>query len=184
MRIKLALVLLAIFGAPVLAAEPQMDLRFPAGHMLDSRPFAKPVRAAAKKTGAKLAQKPKAIVRAPVSQAEAIRPRIVQSGPPAGCPARAWCGCWLSKHLGLNDRSLWLARNWARIGSPAGGPAPGVVAVFARGRGGHVGIVTGVPGPGRIILLSGNDGRAVRERERSTRGVIAWRHVGARYAQR
>jgi hypothetical protein len=32
-----------------------------------------------------------------------------------------------------------------------------------------------VHGPGRIVLLSGNDGGAVRQRERSSRGVIAWR---------
>lgn len=96
------------------------------------------------------------------------------NGRPSGCPARRWCGCWLAHHLGLSNRSLWLARNWARIGSPAHGPAPGVVAVWPH----HVGIVTGVPGPGRIVLKSGNDGRAVRERERSSRGVIAWRRVG------
>jgi hypothetical protein len=184
MKVGISLVLLVLWATPAKAEEPSMELRFPAGHMLSERPFAKPVRAAAKKPSTKIASKPKATVRPVASQAEAIRPRVVQSGPPAGCPSRAWCGCWLAKHLGMNDRSLWLARNWARIGSPAAGPAPGVVAVFARGRGGHVGIVTGVPGPGRIILLSGNDGRAVRERERSTRGVIAWRHIGARYASR
>jgi hypothetical protein len=39
----------------------------------------------------------------------------------------------------------------------------------------HVGIVVAVSGPGRIVLLSGNDGGAVRQRERSSRGVIAWR---------
>lgn len=98
---------------------------------------------------------------------------------PAGCPARAWCGCWLALHTyGKHVRGLWLARSWARIGRPASGPAPGVIAVYARGRrGGHVGIVRRVIGPGRIVLLSGNDGRAVRERERSTRGVIAWRRI-------
>lgn len=102
------------------------------------------------------------------------------SGRPAQCPPRAWCGCWLAQHLGLGDRALWLARNWSRIGSPAHGPAPGVIAVWPH----HVGQVTGVPGPGRIVLLSGNDGRAVRERERSSRGVIAWRWIGGRWASR
>ena len=98
----------------------------------------------------------------------------VKAGSPHGCPKRAWCGCWLAKHLGLHDRKLWLARNWARIGSPAPGPAPGVVAVWRH----HVGVVTGVPGPGRIELLSGNDGNRVRKRVRPSRGVIAWRYVG------
>jgi hypothetical protein len=64
------------------------------------------------------------------------------------------------------------------VGTPAQGPAPGVVAVWPH----HVGVVTSVPGPGRIVLLSGNDGHAVRERERSTQGVIAWRYVGRSYA--
>jgi hypothetical protein len=91
------------------------------------------------------------------------------SGRPHGCP-RAWCGCWLAHHLGLSDRSLWLARNWARKGRRVAGPAPGVIAVYPH----HVGLVKAVAGPGRIVLLSGNDGRQVRERERSSRGVIAW----------
>lgn len=93
---------------------------------------------------------------------------------PAGCPPRAWCGCWLAHHLGLRDRSLWLARNWAQLGRPSG-PQPGAIVVFARGRGGHVGKVTAVA-PGRIKVLSGNDGRMVRERWRDARrGVIAYR---------
>lgn len=106
--------------------------------------------------------------------AAVARPHIAHR-PPA-CPPRAWCGCYLAHYLGIPDRALWLARNWARVGSPAPGPAPGVIAVWRH----HVGVVTSVAGPGRIVLLSGNDGRAVRERERSTRGVIAWRYAGMR----
>jgi hypothetical protein len=99
-----------------------------------------------------------------------VRIGVAGAGRPAGCP-RAWCGCWLSIHLGIEDRALWLARNWARVGRPAPGPAPGVIAVWRH----HVGRVVAVPRPGIIVLLSGNDGHAVRERERPTRGVIAWR---------
>lgn len=84
---------------------------------------------------------------------------------------RAWCGWWLRQHFGIGDRSLNVARLWARIGHPAAAPAPGVVAVWPH----HVGVITAVPGPGRIVLLSGNDGHAVRNRERSTRGIIALR---------
>lgn len=92
---------------------------------------------------------------------------------------RAWCGWWLRQQLGVADRAYNLARKWAGIGTPAHGPAPGVIAVWPH----HVGLVTGVPGPGRIILKSGNDSRAVRERERSTRGIIAYRWPpGARWA--
>lgn len=94
---------------------------------------------------------------------------VVHGGRPAGCPARAWCGCFLMKHLGLNRRDLWLARNWAHVGSPSG-LRPGAIAVWRH----HVGKVVDVA-PGRIKLLSGNDGRAVRERWRSARGVIAYR---------
>lgn len=96
----------------------------------------------------------------------------VVGGRPAGCPARAWCGCWLSRHLGLNDRRLWLARNWAGVGSNAGGPRPGAIVVWRH----HVGRITAVDN-GRIQVLSGNDGRAVRNRWRTTRGVIAYRVI-------
>lgn len=73
------------------------------------------------------------------------------------------------------QRELWVARNWAKVGTPASGPANGVIAVFRN----HVGRVTAVDPsrPGMMKMISGNDGRAVRERWRSTRGVIAWRRL-------
>lgn len=115
-------------------------------------------------------------------RAYAVAGRTIASGRPAGCPP-LWCGCYLAKRLGLDDRSLWLARNWPRDKRFRRIPRPvaGAIAVFARGkRGGHVGIVTAIPAPNRIVLLSGNDGGAVRERERSTAGIIAWlRYEGA-----
>jgi hypothetical protein len=74
---------------------------------------------------------------------------------------------------GLKDPSLNLARNWARVGNAAHGPAPGVIGVMAH----HVFKVISVIGPGKVLALSGNDGHAVRTRVRSTSGVIAWRHV-------
>lgn len=94
----------------------------------------------------------------------------VIGGRPSGCPARAWCGCWLASHLGISDRSLWLARNWARVGHSAGGPQVGAIVVWRH----HVGKIKAVEG-NRILVLSGNDGRAVRERWRTTSGVIAYR---------
>lgn len=94
----------------------------------------------------------------------------ILGGRPAGCPARAWCGCWLAQYLGISNRSLWLARNWAAVGSDAGGPAPGVIVVWRH----HVGIITGRAGA-KWIVKSGNDGRAVRERPRSIAGAIAYR---------
>ena len=93
---------------------------------------------------------------------------------------RAWCGWWLRHQLGVADRAFNLARKWAGIGTAAHGPAAGVIAVWPH----HVGLVTGVPGPGRIVLKSGNDGHQVRERERSTRGIIAYRWPpGSRWAR-
>jgi hypothetical protein len=93
---------------------------------------------------------------------------VVNTGRP-----RAWCGWWLSSHLGLNDRKLWLASNWASVGHSAGGPEVGVVVVWRH----HVGIITGRSGNGWVIK-SGNDGHAVRERVRSIAGAIAFRRMG------
>lgn len=97
----------------------------------------------------------------------------VQVGRPAACAGIPWCGCWLRLQLGINDARLNLARAWASVGINAGGPAPGAIAVWRH----HVGKITAVLGPGRIRLISGNDGHAVRDRERSTRGIIAYRYV-------
>jgi hypothetical protein len=91
---------------------------------------------------------------------------------PIGCP-HAWCGCFLASYLGLHDRSLWQARRWAGIGSAANGPQVGAIAVWHH----HVGLIRAVDG-NRILLLSGNDGHAVRERWRTTSGIIAYRIAG------
>ena len=95
------------------------------------------------------------------------------AGRPPACVGIPWCGCWLRHHLGIADVRLNLARAWAGIGSAAHGPAAGVVAVWRH----HVGLITENLGGGKIRLLSGNDGNAVRDRPRSTRGIIAYRYV-------
>lgn len=103
--------------------------------------------------------------------------RMVADGRPAACRVRIggrlipWCGCWLAQQFGLHDPSLWLARNWARVGKPAPGPAKGVIGVKPH----HVFKVLKVVAPGRVLAISGNDGGKVRVRVRSTQGVIAWR---------
>jgi hypothetical protein len=94
-------------------------------------------------------------------------------GRPAECAGIPWCGCWLRLKLGIHDARLNAARAWATVGTAAEGPANGVIAVWRH----HVGIITGVPRPGWVMLLSGNDGHAVRERPRPTRGVIAYRRL-------
>lgn len=87
--------------------------------------------------------------------------------------SRAWCGIYLSKHLGKSDHRLALAREWATEGSNAGGPGIGVVVVWRH----HVGIITGQATDGQWIVHSGNDGGAVRTRPRSVAGAIAFRRV-------
>lgn len=85
-----------------------------------------------------------------------------------------WCGIYMNQYFGKSDRSLWIARNWAREGSNAGGPSVGVVVVWPH----HVGVIVGQAPDGEWLVHSGNDGNAVRTRPRSLRGVIAYRSVG------
>jgi hypothetical protein len=85
-----------------------------------------------------------------------------------------WCGIYMNQYFGKSDRSLWVARNWAREGANAGGPSVGVVVVWPH----HVGVITGQAPNGEWIVHSGNDGGAVRTRPRSLRGVIAYRSIG------
>src|SRR5829696_5139617 len=70
----------------------------------------------------------------------------------------AWCGYFMRTHTGLKDPALNLARNWARVGNAAGGPAPGVIGVMRH----HVFKVVSVVGAGKVLALSGNDSHAVR----------------------
>lgn len=66
-----------------------------------------------------------------------------------------------------------LARNWARMGMALSGPIAGAIGVLPH----HVFKVIAIVGPDRVLAISGNDGHRVRTRERSTRGVIAWRQI-------
>lgn len=93
-------------------------------------------------------------------------------GNPTGW-ARVWCGRMLDIALRATGHAPGsnLARAYARYGRPARGPAPGVIGVQRH----HVFVVTKVVGRGRVVAISGNDSRRVRERVRSTAGVIAWR---------
>jgi len=87
---------------------------------------------------------------------------------------RAWCGWWLRQQLGVADRRFNLAREWTRYGRPAGGPHVGAIVVWRH----HVGRIVG-PCNGAVCLIqSGNDGHAVRTRERSVAGAIAFRVPG------
>lgn len=113
---------------------------------------------------------------APLAEPGSVEPLSVaggalrEAGRAVGRPA-AWCGWWLGHHVGMPLRKLWLARNWAHVGSPAA-PGPGVIVVWRH----HVGIITGQRN-GQWVVKSGNDGRAVRERPRSIAGAIAFRRL-------
>lgn len=76
----------------------------------------------------------------------------------------------MRQELGVADRRFNTAREWARYGSPADGPAVGVIVVWRS----HVGRIVG-GSAGAWIVRSGNDGHAVRERVRDLRGAIAFR---------
>lgn len=73
---------------------------------------------------------------------------------------------------GVRDASYNLARNWAHLGHPTS-PHVGAVVVWAH----HVGKITGQDARGNWIVLSGNDGHAVRERPRSLSRAIAFRDI-------
>jgi hypothetical protein len=74
--------------------------------------------------------------------------------------------------LHVPDRSLNLARNWARWGH-ATYPHRLAVAVWPH----HVALIMsdGPDRAGRWLMRSGNDGHAVRTRPRSLAGAIAFR---------
>lgn len=178
MRRQLAAAIVMLLGLviPVKAEEPIDSHRYVRAHFLDAQLFTSHKVKRIRDNYRRHAQHHRAGKRTHAYAARKHSSRVVASGRPSGCPS-AWCGCWLAQHLGLSDRNLWLARSWAHMGSAAS-PDTANVVVWSH----HVGMLKGRRGD-QILVLSGNDGRAVRERWRSTRGVIAWRYVGARYAE-
>ena len=85
-----------------------------------------------------------------------------------------WCGIFMMQHTGIHGPgNLAMAREWAHVGQPASGPAPGVIGVMPH----HVFQVVQVLASNVVLAISGNDGNAVRTRPRSTAGVIAWRRI-------
>ncbi len=77
----------------------------------------------------------------------------------------AWCGWYMrSRHGGGPEFNL--AANWRRWGSP-GSAQVGAIVVWDH----HVGEIVGKADNGQWIVLSGNDGGAVRRRARSISGA-------------
>ena len=87
---------------------------------------------------------------------------------PAGCP-HAYCGCGLRKHLGLTDKRLNLASNWARLFRREPAPRVGLAAV----RTGHVMYIEGKTGGGQWLIRDYNSGGGLsRIHVRSVRGYV------------
>lgn len=106
--------------------------------------------------------------RAYARRAYAKRRETIIGGRPAGCP-HAYCGCGLRKYLGLSDKRLNLAINWARLFPRVASPRAGVAAV----RNGHVMYIERSVGNGRWMVRDYNSGGGLsRLHVRDVRGYV------------
>lgn len=76
-----------------------------------------------------------------------------------------WCGSiladWMTDCGITPPKNAFRARAWLDWGEEIDGPAVGVVVVFEREGGGHVGIVVGKDARGRLLVIGGNQSNAV-----------------------
>lgn len=92
----------------------------------------------------------------------------------------AWCAWWLRRYLHIPKSAFPpyeynLARSFAKIGSPAPQGCTNCIAVFSRGRGGHVGLVESWDANGNPVILSGNFNGTVATASHSAHRLIALR---------
>lgn len=100
-------------------------------------------------------------------RARAYSDATIIGGRPAGCPHR-YCGCGLARYLGIDDKRLNLAWNWARL-YPRARPAPGMAVVWRH----HVALIVSMVGPGEALLRDYNSGRGLsRIHVRSIAGAV------------
>ncbi|MCK1385536.1 TIGR02594 family protein [Bradyrhizobium sp. 21] len=89
-----------------------------------------------------------------------------------------WCARFTNmvlQHTGHQGTGSDMASSFARYGTRVSGPQVGAIAVMSRGgRGGHVGIITGVDAQGNPIMISGNNGNRVREAPVSRGRIYAY----------
>lgn len=83
---------------------------------------------------------------------------------------------WLERAGVRSQRTAW-ARNYLNQGVPLDEPKFGAIVVFSRGKGGHVGFVTGVSEDGtQIRVLGANQSNSVNERMFDTKRVLGYRN--------
>jgi uncharacterized protein (TIGR02594 family) len=99
------------------------------------------------------------------------RAHLGQTAAQVGVRRNLWCGAFLNKIAGGGTGSD-LAKSW--LAKPRTGPRVGAIAVMGRGRGGHVGVVSGFDGAGNPIIISGNHNRRVGESVYPKGRVIAY----------
>ncbi|MCK1283410.1 TIGR02594 family protein [Bradyrhizobium sp. 44] len=89
-----------------------------------------------------------------------------------------WCARFMNMVLektGHRGTGSDMANSFAHYGTRVTGPQVGAIAVMSRGgRGGHVGIITGVDAQGNPIMISGNNGNRVREAPVSRGRIYAY----------
>lgn len=103
--------------------------------------------------------------------------RYIGSGNPTG-RSSLWCARFMNMVLqraGLRGTGSDMARSFASYGQRISGPQVGAIAVMSRGgRGGHVGVVSGIDSNGNPIVISGNHGHRVAEATYSRGRVYAY----------
>lgn len=80
--------------------------------------------------------------------------------------ASLWCARFMNMVLersGRQGTGSNMAKSFASYGRRISGPQVGAIAVLSRGKGGHVGIVSGIDEAGNPIIISGNHNRRVGE---------------------
>lgn len=89
-----------------------------------------------------------------------------------------WCARFMNMVLektGHRGTGSDMANSFAHYGTRVSGPQVGAIAVMSRGgRGGHVGIITGIDAQGNPIMISGNNGNRVREAPVSRGRIYAY----------
>jgi uncharacterized protein (TIGR02594 family) len=88
-----------------------------------------------------------------------------------------WCARFMNlvlKRTGHRGTGSDLAASFAHYGHRVSGPRVGAIAVMSRRGGGHVGIITGVGGHGKMTMISGNYGNRVREAPVSRGRIYAY----------